>query len=56
MFYVTALSESCNYKPLELMWEMTLPQFLDEREFVEVRNAIQEAQMKDDELERRSQK
>lgn len=56
MFQVTALSESCSYKPLELMWEMTLSQFLDEREFVEIRNALQEAQMKDDEIEQRQKK
>lgn len=50
LFYYTSLSEYCSYKPLELMWDMTLPQFLDEKEFVDISDAVKFASQKDFEL------
>lgn len=51
LFYSVSISDSCSYKPLELMWDMTLAQFMDEREFVEVRNTLELARHKDRERE-----
>lgn len=47
VFYLTASQEGCSYKPVELMWDLTLSQFLDEREFLEARDALRTATMKD---------